>query len=243
MPDRKGFTLIELLVVVAVIVLLLSLMSPTFRRVFALGDRDRCMFNVHQLSIAWTIYPVNNNGTLVGGWTGGGGWALYGDETPANSARSALITNGALYPYTQNVNIYRCPADPVNHIRSYSITSLMNGNDWGSLPYVSRYFGINDPAGQMVFVEEHDCRAWSNMGSWAQDPKYWNTNHWVDYVANFHDGGDHVGFADGHSEYWMWQDPKTLQASANNQFYYPDNGNIDLARIRQAFYNGIPGAY
>ena len=245
MAHRKGFTLIELLVVVTIIALLLSMLSPVAKRAFRLADRDVCASNVHQLSLAWFDYQTCNNGYLVAARTGGSGpWAYYGDERPTNANRKSLITNGALWPYTRGtIGIYLCPADPVEHVRSYSITSLMNGHDWGDLPYVDKYWRIQDPAIQLVFFEEHDHRSSSNMGTWAQDPKSRNTNRWVDYVANFHNGGDNVGFADGHSEFWTWQDPRTLEASAKNSFFWPDNGNPDLARIRRGTFNDMDGAY
>lgn len=80
------------------------------------------------------------------------------------------------------------------------------------------------------------------MGTFAQDPKCWNKNRWVDYVANFHEGWDNIGFADGHAEHWQWTDPRTLDASAKEQFFYPDNGNPDLQRLRKSMFNKMPGA-
>ena len=244
MNDRKGFTLIELLVVVAVIILLLGLLAPTLRRVMYLVEMDICYSNVHQLSIAWTAYQAGHAGDLVNGSTHGAyPWAKYGDEHETNTNRYSLITTGSLYPYSHDVGIYLCPADPMKHIRTYSITSLMNGWDWYDLPYVTKYMRINDPANQMVFVEENDRRTISNMGTFAQDPKIWNKNRWVDYVANFHEGGDNFGFADGHAEHWNWVEPETLRASKDSQLWLPDNGNADLLRIRKKFFNEMEGAW
>jgi prepilin-type N-terminal cleavage/methylation domain-containing protein/prepilin-type processing-associated H-X9-DG protein len=244
MTDRRAFSLVELLVVIAIIVSLLGLLAPTCRHVLFLVDLDICYSNVRQLSVAWAAYQADYDRALVNGSTHGADpWAKWGDETPTNPNRYSLITTGALFPHTGQTGIYLCPADPVEHVRSYSITSLMNGWDWGDLPYVTMYNQIRDPANQMVFVDEKDRRSWSNMGTFAQDPKCWNKNRWVDYVANFHDGGDNVGFADGHAEHWKWTDPRTFDASEKEQFYYPDNGNPDLLRIRKSFFNEMQGAY
>ena len=249
MGARRAFTLIELLVVVAIIAILLSLMAPTVSRMMVLTQKDTCYSNIHHLSIAWVNYATNNNMTLVMGCTGGSwAWAYYGDETYTgdpnhDNARYNLITSGKLFPYSNEVRYYLCPADPTKRVRSYSITSMMNGQDWGGMPYVVRYTDIKDPAYSMVFCDEKDYRSNSNMGTFAQDPKCWGTNHWVDYVATFHDMGDNYGFADGHAEWWKWQDQRTLDGSRAQQFYWPDNGNTDLVRIRKAYFNEMEGAW
>ena len=244
----KAFTLVELLVVIAIIAILLMLMAPTAGRMMVLLNKDVCYSNVHHLSIAWTQYQADNNGYLVNATTGGANpWARWGDETEANASRYTLITTGALFPWTHETRYYLCPADPTKHIRSYSITSLMNGKDWGDpityIPQynVDRYVQINSPGEQIVFTDEKDYRSSSNMGTFAQDPKYWNTNHWVDYVANFHERGDNFGFADGHAEYWKWMDDRTIDGSTKMQFFYPDNGNPDLTRLRKSMFNNNPG--
>lgn len=245
MTDRRGFTLIELLVVIAVISLLLAIFSPAVQQLMVQGKVEVCKSNIRQLSIAWLNYATDDRMKLVNGSTHGADpWAKYGNENPGNSNRDSLIKTGALYKYcAMDLDIYLCPADPVEHIRSYSIVSLMNAWDWGSLPYVEKYTEIKGPGNQLVFIDENDRRSNSNMGSFAQDPRNRGKNQWVDYVANYHDGGDNVGFADGHSEHWRWEDSRTLEASAKQQFYYPDNGNPDLLRLRKSLFNEMPGAY
>jgi len=244
MTDRRGFTLIELLVVIAVISILLAVLAPGVQIVMVVAKVEACKSNVHQLSTSWVNYASDNKMNLVNGSTHGADpWAKYGNENPSNGNRLSLVTTGKLYKYTQDTDLYLCPADPVEHIRSYSIASMMNAWDWGNLPYVSRYTEIVATSNQLVFIDENDYRSNSNMGSFAQDPKNRGSNRWVDYVANYHEGGDNVGFADGHAEHWKWQDPRTLEASARQQFYYPDNGNTDLLRLRKSLFNDMPGAY
>ncbi len=249
MVKQKAFSLIELMVVVALIALLLAMLTPSFRNVTVLARRNACSLNIRHLSQGWVAYEAGHNNELVCGNTtvARAGWAAYGDETnPDANVRNLLIKNGLLWPYVGDLSLYRCPSDPVNHIRSYSITSIMNDpNGWGtSNKYNIRYHRfILNPGDQIVFTEEHDPRHNSNMGTWAQDPKNANTNHWVDFVANFHNGGDNLGFADGHQEFWFWTDPGTLKASTLLQFYYPDNGNTDLTRLRKFLFNKASGTY
>ena len=245
MSGRRAFTLVELLVVIAIIVVLMGMVAPGLSRIWYLANVDVCYSNIHQLSVAWLAYQADNDGYIVQGSTRRNAydWAKWGNETPSNPNRYSLITSGKLYPYAGDVKIYLCPTDTMAHIRSYSTTSIMNGHDWGALPYVHRYSNIRDPRHEIVFVEEKDCRSSSNMGTFAQDPKSWNKNQWVDYVANFHEGWDNVGFADGHAEHWQWTDPRTLQNSEDEAFFRPDNGNPDLQRLRESMFNKMPGAY
>jgi len=249
MPERKGFTLIELLVVIAILSLLLGIFAPGLWRIWHLANVDVCYNNIHQLSVAWMGYQANNDGYLINGLTKNAGgqkaWAYWGNEWPSNANRRSLITNGALFPYVPDIRIYKCPVDPVHHLRSYSITSIPNGEGWYQVSplIVKRYGLIKDPANQLVFVEENDHRSISNMNSFIQELKSSNRNRWVDYVANYHEDSDNVGFADGHAEHWKWMDQRTIQNAKDQVFFRPDNGNPDLRRFREKLFNGAPGAF
>ena len=249
MVNRRAFTLIELLVVIAIIILLLGMISPGLWSIMKLAKVDICFNNVHQLSVAWMGYQADHDGYLVVGHTGGGAWAKYGNERPTNTNRYDLIKNGALYPYSEDTRIYLCPSDPVEHIRSYSITSVPNGEGCGGVKVVKRYGHIKDPANQIVFAEERDPRNTSNMNSFIQWPYKTEPNKWIDFVPNFHDGADNFGFGDGHAEHWEWKDPRSLEQSAlvernpsAQPFYWSQPGNPDLARIREKLFDGMPGS-
>ena len=53
---RHGFTLIELLVVVAVIALLISILLPALASARTSARTTRCLTNVRQIGIAWSMY-------------------------------------------------------------------------------------------------------------------------------------------------------------------------------------------
>ena len=240
----------ELLVVIAIIILLLAMFSPGLYRIMNLAKIDTCFNNVHQLSIAWMAYQADNDGYLVVGHTGTGAWAKNGNERPSASGRYALITTGALYPYSGDTRIYLCPSDPVEHIRSYSITTVPNGEGCDGVPIAKRYGQIKDPRNQIVFAEERDPRNTSNMNSFIQHPKNKNADAWIDFVPNFHGSADNFGFGDGHAEHWKWIDPRTLEQSAFIEenpngwpFYWSQPGNPDLQRLREKLFDGLPGSF
>lgn len=60
-----GFTLIELLVVIAIIGILASMLLPTLGRAREAGKKAKCVSNLHQIVLAWTMYADDNGGQQV----------------------------------------------------------------------------------------------------------------------------------------------------------------------------------
>ena len=66
--SKKGFTLIELLVVIAIIALLLSILSPSLRKIMGTARSLSCRSSLRQLSIGFQTYYIDNdNKALVSG--------------------------------------------------------------------------------------------------------------------------------------------------------------------------------
>jgi len=63
----------------------------------------------------------------------------------------------------------------------------------------------------------------------------------IDYPAAYHGGAGGFSFADGHSEFWRWLEPKTHSLQGVNQPVSEANDK-DLWRLKDATYShGAPG--
>ena len=132
----KGFALIELLVVIAVIAILLAIFLPALRLARERGQRAVCLSNLRQLTLAWVAYADEHDGKLVGGhapiFMGQGrrwliGWASTAFNYPPS--REAFFRNsdkGVLWPYLQDLDVYRCPRGRAGHLLTYSTVSSAN---------------------------------------------------------------------------------------------------------------------
>ncbi|MEN6575138.1 MAG: type II secretion system protein [Phycisphaerales bacterium] len=228
---EEGFTLIELLVVIAVIAILMSILMPALNRAREQGKRASCLSNLKNLTLAWIMYADDNDDRIVNGDSGEYGlspkekyWVLKDwESTMTEYAKKEAIKNGALYPYTQTIKIYKCPTverktsttygQASKIFRTYSIADSMNCRAWDAttgsnmgVKIVKRRMLIKDPANRMVFLDDGGTCP-SALGGWTVWATQWN---WWDPPPVRHGDGTMFSFADGHSDYHKWEDPRTI---------------------------------
>lgn len=213
----RGFTVIELLVVMAVIAVLMAIMGPSLGRLRVTVRRIECGSNMRQLTLAWGNYARAKKMLPVANTSGVEAWVRMGDygNTPA------CVTEGSIWPYVQELSMYRCPGSPYDYYVGFGMSGRLRG-EWSMATRIEQ---VRDPANTMVLIEEYDNRGY-NVNSFLVNP---DAYQWVDAVAGNHEGGDNLSFADGRLEYWKWQDPQTLTYAGNH--WMVDPGSKDLDRL------------
>ena len=242
--SKSGFTLIELLVVISIISLLMSIMMPSLNRAREQANRVDCMNNMRQLTLAWTIYADDNDGQLCSPWAGwidedyglpwlhrygqphwvlGGLWLSPSYELNHIGDSEIAITEGVLWPYTQNIELYRCKSDPSNKLRSYAIANTMGGSasiieKWEDLQFhdISQ---ISRSSERLVFADAQSRFRWL-QGSFLPvastgHSKYPRWHNWGEspFITTRHNDGMNISFADGHCRWWRFEDPETVRTA------------------------------
>jgi prepilin-type processing-associated H-X9-DG protein len=119
--------------------------------------------------------------------------------------------------------------------RTYSVANTMNAKwDWIKLGY-ERDFGkqletfrnlsqLRRPQDRVVFLEEGKPSPDSFIVLYSKEK-------WVDKPVAPHLRGQNFGFADGHAEFWRWEDLRTLAWAKMN--WSEDNLNLDSIPAEQ----------
>lgn len=220
-----GFTLIELLVVMSIMSLLMSILLPGLNQAREQANRVVCASNLRQLTLAWTMYAVNNEDELCSSDTlfnnPGNNWVADGPEIPGNTTGGTgiAIKDGVLWRYTETVDLYKCKSDRSELLRSYSISRAMSGKtcecEHDSIKPFSKLGQISGAAKKMVIIDAGSRSKWIE-GSFCPvsdidaEPPEWFLRDSRNITAR-HSDGCNLSFVDIHCEYWRWKDPRTVR--------------------------------
>ena len=248
-----GFTLVELLVVIAIIAILMAILIPALNQAKEHGKRAVCLNNLRQLMLAWITYADENDDKLVNGDTGQHNidhpdelcWVLK--DWPRGSVsvedQKIAVLNGALYPYTKNIKLYRCPVAYVGEVRTYSVVDAMNCDSFDGGPMLKKRSKIKGPDRRCVFIDDSGA---TPQGGWSIYYKWGNS--WRDEPPLRHGDGANWSFADGHSEYWKWKCPLTRTFNSSNdgvgdvwkKVRFSGDKGVDIYRARKAAWGTLP---
>ena len=157
---------------------------------------------------------------------------------PGGSRYNWWIQAGLLYPYINNINPYRCPADhsivprgggpfQAPALRTYSMNDFVQPMDapgygltpWSGGPTVGYYFYTKlstmtrpGPSKTFVFIEENTYSI--DDGFFLVDPR--ETTRWVNSPAVLHGNASVLAFADGHTDTHRWTDSSMITATPSS---------------------------
>jgi len=224
-PRKAGFTLLELLVVMSIISLLISILLPNLSAAREQAKRVHCAANLKNLTYAWYMYAGDYDGRLCSADTEwnepGNNWVADGPLIPGNDAGGTqdALKEGVLWPYLTTVAAYKCESDRTTLLRSYCLSRTMNGKECNcehdNINPFKTLAGVSHPAGKMVFVDADSQERWI-QGSFVPlkqidaDPLEWYCSPSRNITAR-HADGCNLSCADGHWEYWKYQDTRTVQ--------------------------------
>jgi len=248
MRSKKAFTLIELLVVIAIIAVLMAILMPALNRAREQGKRAVCLNNLRQLVLAWNLYADDNDGKLINGDTEEY-TSMYQPNRPFRDShyneppwvkkdwapgttldqKKRAIEQGALFPYTRTLKVYKCPTGKKtrDEMRLYSVVDSMNCKGWPNMgaTMLKERSEIKEPALRFVFLDDGGTGG-STLGGWTAFVK---EEKWWDPPPIRHGEGTTFGFADGHSEYRKWEDPRTVEFGRKMKaFSEVQQGNPDI---------------
>lgn len=223
MSKRRGFTLIELLVVIAIIAILAAILFPVFAKARAKARQASCQSNMKQIATAILMYNTDYEGYAIPNWNrncAAPGWDWMELSQPyAKNWNLYVCPSGAFgvtagwSPFFQQACAIplgrsfegRRGGYGVNSGRGCCTTDQQLG--WGpcsSPANLRKEDMISQPAGVILVTEIRDGAIGCGMvcGTWHTG--YWNP--WgvapVNNVADRHNEGCNLAFADGHVK-WM----------------------------------------
>jgi prepilin-type N-terminal cleavage/methylation domain-containing protein/prepilin-type processing-associated H-X9-DG protein len=257
--SSQGFTLIELLVVIAIIAILAAMLLPALAKAKGRAQAIRCVSNMKQLDLGWTMYSGDNNERLVSNWVLASNpnvsppesWVGGNMQMSTDATNLTWIQNCRLYAYNPNPGIYQCPSAvavppaKVVPLRTVSLNARMGAALPGDTSTAGTVNTFTVSAAYPVFRRTTDIRNPSavnaltfideSLRSIGDGVFFLTCNQqttWVNTPSARHSQGCTMAFADGHAEHWKWSSlNKELGAGVSATPYV-----ADLIRLQSAIY-------
>ena len=184
LSGRLGFTLVELLVVIGIIALLISILLPSLARAREQGNMLKCLSNLRQLSMAFTMYANEQRDYFPAAarWAPDSkveDWIWY--EEIVHAGRPVLdVQQSRIAPYLGGfkAELFRCPSDEFQlhtnqnatsgiYKYSYVMTDRFDSvNFWyaNQKTKLVKRSQIRSPSDKVLLVEEDENSI--NDGNW-----------------------------------------------------------------------------
>ena len=184
---RSGLTLVEVLVVIVVLAVLVAMLLPA-----TVGNgrskMARCLSNLHEMLIAFTVFANDNNGE-------------FPMQIPvAKGGTMEFAYSGHTFPHFEKMRAYGttlqmliCPAET----NRQAATSFKALNDLNLSYFVNVDASTNDPS-HVILVGDRFLQVGGQPAAHGLLNVTSNLN--LSWTRNFHGSGGNFAFADGHVE-------------------------------------------
>ena len=162
MVRKKGFTLIELLVVIAIIAILAAILFPVFAQARESARMTSCLSNLKQIGLALRMYGQDYDESYMNIYQGWG--------NVSGAVQEGWMWKNAIYPYTKNKGIMKCPSNPLSDPDSPGTLPPGDSNNWhnNAMGYamendklMPQSYAMNAGATSWVAQEDHG-NDWAN---------------------------------------------------------------------------------
>ncbi len=210
---RTAFTVVELLVTIAIVVLLAALSFSAYRRVRDAAGAATCVNNMKQIASTHVLLAQENGGYLVHPWASApnGSWQRNWSELHTivlSEDFSWVQSDPEVNARMRTMGHFQCPT--AYKLRKSKMDEQDNHRGWRTYG-LNQKLGIDaDPApGEEGWTD--GARMLSEVDSPAKlvlvSERKWDGKRYPGAVgpqptspgyADFHNGGFHVGYLDGH---------------------------------------------